>query len=116
MDNQYLVETAVPCPVDRAFSYLSDSPVRPGCRVRVPFGSRVVAGIALSCHEATSESLDELKSSGTKLKRISELVDQQPVMSDTLIRLAGWLSQYYMHPIGEVVRAIFLCLKRKESE
>lgn len=106
MDNHYLVETAVPCPVDRAFSYLSEKDLKAGCRVRVPFGSRVVAGIVLSSHKASAEELDQAKTSGKKLKWISEEIDQEPVMSPTLIRLSKWLSQYYMHPIGEVVRAM----------
>ncbi|MDA9950963.1 primosomal protein N' [Oligoflexaceae bacterium] len=99
LDKQYL-SIAVPTPLDRLFTYTSESVLSPGVRVKVPFGPRSLIGVVCS---STSEVPEE---SGIRYRDIKEIIDTKPVYSNELLQLAHWLSQYYMHPIGEVLRTM----------
>ncbi|RYZ67460.1 MAG: primosomal protein N', partial [Proteobacteria bacterium] len=41
-----------------------------------------------------------------ELKGVVEILDTEPVYSSTLLALAKWLSSYYLHPIGEVLKSM----------
>ena len=93
----------MPGPVRRWFEYLppaeerSAGALRPGMRVKVPFGGSVRTGVVL---EATNEAEIEV----ARLRRIAERLDDEPSIPPSLLRLLVWASDYYHHPIGEVVR------------
>jgi primosomal protein N' (replication factor Y) len=96
-----LLNVAVNVPLSREFDY---APPRtgaiplPGSRVRVPFGRRQVVGMVLG-HSDKSALKPE------KIRRCSEAIDRSPVLSDADLRLIRFTSDYYHHPIGEVVAA-----------
>lgn len=94
------IEVAVPTPVGGTFTYVSDHPIAPGTRVLVPFGARKLVGVALGPGKPAKEG------SKFALKKIAAQIDQTPVYSEVMLKIAHWMSQYYMHPIGEVVRAM----------
>ena len=95
-------EIALPVPVDGTFTYIVPEDMResiaPGCRVMVPFGRRRMTGYVISTHSDTPE--------GYKLKDISTLLDDEPMLTQALLELARWMSEYYVHSLGEVLRAI----------
>ncbi len=95
-------EIALPVPVDGTFTYIIPDEIKetiaPGCRVMVPFGRRRMTGYVISTHSDTPE--------GFRLKEISELSDAEPMITPALLELAGWMSEYYVHSLGEVLRAI----------
>ncbi|MBN2070718.1 MAG: primosomal protein N' [Candidatus Krumholzibacteriota bacterium] len=95
-------DVALPMPVDRLFTYkVPDELARtlsPGCRVMVPVGRRKVTGYVISLH-----SDDEGK---FRIKDILAQVDDQPLVTEDLMRLARWISDYYIHSLGEVLRAM----------
>jgi primosomal protein N' (replication factor Y) len=88
-------------PLRHHFDYLPPREFRieelqPGVRVRVPFGKyKERIGLLL---KVTQDS-DVEKS---KLKRISKIIDKEPVLSRRHLALLEWASTYYHHPIGEV--------------
>jgi primosomal protein N' (replication factor Y) (superfamily II helicase) len=43
---------------------------------------------------------------GVRIKGVTELPDQTPVVAESLISLAKWMSEYYVVPIGVVLRTI----------
>ncbi|RMG99058.1 MAG: primosomal protein N' [Deltaproteobacteria bacterium] len=97
------ITVAVPTAVDRAFTYAvaEDAAVpRPGSRVLVPFGRRVVLGIVL---DRPPEDVPE-----AKLRAVVADLDEggAPTMDAELLSLAEWISDYYLAPIGEVVRTM----------
>jgi primosomal protein N' (replication factor Y) len=97
-------QVALPVPLHRSFSYGVPNglaQVRPGCRVRVRFGTRVLVG----CVVDTSDEAPELPP-GTKLQPLLRLVDMEPVLSPVLLSLAGWIADYYVSPPGEVFHAL----------
>ena len=92
---------AVNVPLSREFDYLppADGPVPlPGSRVLVSFGPRRQVGLVL--RHATESSL-----SPGKIRRCSHVMDQEPLFTDQDLRLIRFTSNYYHHPVGEVVAA-----------
>ena len=93
----------MPGPVRRWFEYLPPDeepgagPLRPGMRVKVPFGGSVRTGVVL-------EAADESEIDAGRLRRIAERLDDEPSVPPSLLRLLVWAADYYHHPIGEVVR------------
>lgn len=88
---------AVPGPFLAPLDYLP-CPGQPepviGARVRVPLGRRSVIGIVIA--ERRDSTIDE-----TRLRAISEIIDQMALLSPALMGLINWAARYYHHPIGE---------------
>ena len=91
-------EVAVDAPAgyDRTFSYSVPQPlsVAPGHLVRVPFGSRRLQGVVFSL--AAVPQVPETRD-------ILDLAFPEPVVTDTHLRLARWISRYYMCPLFDAV-------------
>ncbi len=97
-----LIDVAVPYPVDKLFTYAVPEALRaraqPGARVLVPFGPRRVTGYVIAARGRIPHAV--------KLKEIAGLIDEEPLLTDGLIDLARWMSHYYLHPLGEVLKAV----------
>jgi primosomal protein N' (replication factor Y) (superfamily II helicase) len=101
MNSVSVVEVAVFAPLRKTYHYLgcADSnaiPALPGSLVKIPFGRGQRIGIVIGLANSTDER---------KLKAISEVVDTLPVIGAAIMRLARWASDYYQHPIGDVLAA-----------
>ncbi|MCX6118409.1 MAG: primosomal protein N' [Proteobacteria bacterium] len=108
------LEIAIPNPLGQTFTYFHPSAVEAGTRVKVPFASQgKTLGVVLKCSPDDPHSSRKFK-----LRPVSEVVDQEPVYSAVMLELASWMSQYYLHPIGEVLRTMLPASKtrsRKET-
>ncbi len=97
--NQFLVDVALPVPLPRPFTYLVppelQSLIRPGMRVLVPFGKKKLTGIVIGFPKSSTVST---------LKPVDDLLDPGPVISDELMALGKWMSEYYAAPYGEVLK------------
>ena len=96
-----IYKIAVPSPLRRVFDYLpqnSDKHLDPGTRVQIPFGRRKIVGFIIG--EANHS---ELKLS--RLKHINAVLDEEPLFPQEIFNLLLWCSNYYQHPIGEVLSA-----------
>ena len=73
--------------------------IRPGMRVFVPFakGNRRCEGVVLALSE---------ESSYTKLKPILSVLDEEPVLSEELIRLALFMRERFFCTVYDAVKAI----------
>jgi len=106
-----ILQVAIPTPLRRSFDYLLPdhlcaSQLKPGVRVQVPFGRRQVVGLLLGTAEQSSISV-------SRLKPISAILDEQPVLSDDVFQLLNWASRYYQHPIGDVLQHALPVLLRQ---
>ncbi len=105
-----IFQVAVPSPLRRVFDYLPcpDGPAElpPGTRVRVPFGRSESIGIVLG-----TSSHSEIPHQ--RLKPIRAVLDPGPVLTPAMLALAQWASQYYRHPLGEVLSAALPVLLRQ---
>ncbi len=90
-------EIAVSCPLRQTFDYIipKNTQLKPGMRVKIPFGRRTVTGLVIKTKSTSSY--------GSELKAIIEPLDQEAIISAELLQLGIWASQYYQHPIGEVL-------------
>jgi primosomal protein N' len=72
--------------------------LKPGMRVLVPFGrNKNYVGIVDHLHNNKPE--------GYTVKPIMQLMDQQPILLDAQLKLWHWIAEYYMSPIGDVMKA-----------
>ena len=96
-----ILNVAVNVPLSRQFDYLpakGAAVAKPGCRVLVPFGRRRQVGVVLS--HATETDVPD-----AKIRRCIAVLDENPLFSDEDLWLLRFTSEYYHHPIGEVVAA-----------
>ena len=101
MLSQPVYRIAFDVPLRQGFDYLAPaegaSPV-PGSRVVAPFGRKRAIGIVL-------ESLPASDLPPERLKPIGAVCDPEPVFDPQLFALLRWCSEYYHHPLGEVLAA-----------
>ncbi|MGN1277375.1 MAG: primosomal protein N' [Floccifex sp.] len=76
--------------LNKPFTYECDSNVQVGCRVRVPFRNKEYIGIV---HEIN------VQSEMTNLKKVIQIIDEQPLLNDELMNLAYWMSKTYVAPL-----------------
>ncbi len=107
-DTYPLVEVAVPTPLHQVFDYRwnNNSPVVPGTRVKVPFGRRTVVGIVV-------RGLDTSAHPETKLRAVTAILDDEPLLPSDMMALLLWSSRYYHHPIGDVLTSALPVLLRQ---
>lgn len=106
-----ILRLAIPSPLRRLFDYLppegaDSSPLRPGIRVKVPFGRREVIGLLVDITDNSDFPIN-------KLKRAVELLDAEPPLPDHLFSLARWAASYYQHPEGDALQQALPVLLRK---
>ena len=111
MKKEPILRVAINAPLSRLFDYLPPSPAGapapgPGCRVLVPFGRQQQIGMVLS-HVTRSEL------PLSKLRRVLSTIDIEPILSEPDLWLIRFTSDYYHHPIGEVVAAALPALLRQ---
>jgi len=94
-------DVSLPVPLDQSFTYRLPETLRhrvqAGCRVVVPFGSRMLTGMVLRGYDEAPEG---------PLKDVARLLDEEPVLDAELISLGQWIAQYYCAPLGEVLRSM----------
>ena len=93
-----LLDVVVPLPIYTALTYiLSGHTLFPakGSRVLVPVGRRNMVGVAWGTTAKKPPSVD--------LKKVKSILDQGPILPESLISFLEWTSSYYFYPIGQVI-------------
>ncbi len=91
----------MPLPLDRTFAYaLGPGQTRPppGTRVLVPFREAKQVGWVLGPGRPGSEKL--------RLRRVSRILEEKPALPSGLLELGRWMAEYYVAPLGIVLRAM----------
>lgn len=108
----HVIEVAFESGVDSVFSYRVPDPlwpVRAGQRVAAPFGkgNRQEVGFCVGVvPEAGAAAPASVKGRPLRLKAISSVVDDEPLLNGHLMELARWISAYYVCPLGQVLSAM----------
>jgi len=101
-----LVEVALPVPLFQTFVYSLDGEyeheARIGSRVLVPFRKRQEIGIVVA--------LDAAPPARGVIKAVSAVPDAEPALDEGLLALSRWISEYYVVPLGVVVRTVLPAL------
>jgi len=93
-------DVAVPVPLDATFTYsIPEDIPEPvvGGRVIVPFREKRMCGIVTEVHD---------REPSFKAKPVHQGLDTTPALTDELMQLGRWIAQYYIAPIGEVLRTM----------
>jgi primosomal protein N' (replication factor Y) len=96
-----ILELAIPVRLWRCFDYLAGADVdvetlQPGMRMQAPFGKRSLTGVLMKI-----KTFSEMEAE--KLKPVQAILDEKALLTPSLLKLCEWVSDYYHHPIGEVV-------------
>ena len=97
-----LVDVALPLPLFRSFTYAVEGetrhPLVPGSRVVVPVRGGRAVGYCLG------ES-DGVALASTRPKVVIDVPDAEPAFRPDLLAVCRWMSEYYVAPLGLVLRA-----------
>jgi primosomal protein N' (replication factor Y) len=98
-------EVAVPVHVFQTFTYrLPDDLISSaivGARIVVPLGKRLVTGYIVGLRDNFSEE----EADETVIKDAEAVLDSVPVVTNELLAITKWVSDYYEAPWGEVIKA-----------
>src|SRR4051794_17932642 len=94
-------EVAVPVAVHGTFTYAIPSDlrdaVRLGSRVEVPFGAKRNTGFVVGLSDSAPEA--------SRIKPIRAVLDDdEPALLPEIIELCRWAAEYYIAPLGEMLR------------
>jgi primosomal protein N' (replication factor Y) len=69
-----------------------------GCRVVVPLGkNKIYTGVVARTHDKAPQ--------GVEIKAVMEVLDEQPVVNEQQFAFWQWIANYYLCPIGDVMKA-----------
>ena len=93
-------EVALPVPLDRTFTYAVREGQRPlrGARVIAPFRNEKLIGVVTATGGKAPADFE--------VRFLEAVLDEEPLLSDPLLALAEWMAQYYLAPLGEVLRGM----------
>ncbi len=106
----HIIRVAFESGVDREFDYAVPDelwPVEAGQRVEVPFGrgNKPAVGFCVEADVAFEKSFSA-RGKRRVLKKVTKVVDKEPLLDSGLMALARWISVYYMCPPGQVLTAM----------
>jgi len=87
--------------INHPFDYRIPSDLSPdvstGVTVNVPFKNRIEVGYVVNTKDKS-----ELK--GKEIKDIIKVIDKKPIFDSRKLELINWISQYYIQPLGSVIK------------
>jgi primosomal protein N' (replication factor Y) (superfamily II helicase) len=97
-------DVALPVPLDQTFTYAVNgaaSGIGPvvGARVLVPFSGQKLMGVVVRVH-------DDAPADEFEIKPVQQVLDETAILPAELMKLAEWIAQYYVAPLGEVLRGM----------
>ncbi len=93
-------DVAVPVPLDAVFTYrVPEDSAEPvvGGRVIVPFREKRLCGVVTELHDREPQFTT---------RRLGQILDSTPALPPELMQLGRWIAQYYIAPLGEVLRTM----------
>ena len=93
-------EVALPVPLERTFTYAVQEGQHPqrGTRVIAPFRNEKLIGVVTGLSSKAPADFEA--------RYLEAVLDDEPLLSEKLIALGEWMAQYYLAPLGEVLRGM----------
>ena len=106
----HIIRVALESAADTEFDYLVPDelwPVQVGQRVEVPFGrgNKAEEGFCVEADLARDAAFGS-EDRGIRLKAVTRVVDETPLLAPQLMELARWIGDYYVCPLGQVLAAM----------
>ena len=99
----HYASVVLPLPINTPFTYFIPpeyvESAEVGRRALVPFGKRMLTGFIVD----VSDNPGNIARS--KIKPIQNVLDDEPVFDDHMLKLSEWVADYYMTSQGEVLKA-----------
>ncbi len=96
-----LVEVALSLPVFRSFTYV----VPPGMEERAVVGARARVPFGRGERIGWVERVDAAGTEDPHTRAVIEFSDAEPSVTPELMRLCRWIANYYVTPLGQVLRS-----------
>ena len=98
----FFIEVILPLALPKPFTYAVNEAefgfIKKGMRVAVPFGrNKIYTGLVIGLHQNPPQLYEA--------KEIHQILDEQPIVTETQIRHWEWIASYYMCSIGEVYKS-----------
>ncbi len=110
-EGQKFALVVVPAPLKEPLVYsipkALEGHLKPGTRVLIPLQKRTVTGIVVEVVGASPVA---------KTKSIVAPLDEEPIFDHHLLKLARWISQYYLASLGEVIATMLPAKSRRQSQ
>jgi primosomal protein N' (replication factor Y) (superfamily II helicase) len=103
-EDRWVAQVVLNVPLDKTFEYLVPDPLRnllrPGQRVRVPFGrgDKPLKGFCVGVGRAEHSS--------RRLKEILEVLDAEPLLDRNMLELTRWIGERYLCGWGQVLESV----------
>ncbi|MCX8093814.1 MAG: DEAD/DEAH box helicase family protein, partial [Candidatus Goldbacteria bacterium] len=106
------VNIAVFTNIDNLLTYKIESQENlVGRRVIVPLASKYITGIIVE-----EINQNKIKIEESKIKEIKEIIDDERILNDEMIRLGLWISDYYLSSPGVVFSTMLSALAKSKSK
>ncbi len=113
MTKPRILKVAIPAvPFFKLFEYLApenSQNLQAGIRLEVPFGNRSKIAFLIATSIESDYPIE-------KLKLITRIIDDVPLLAEIDLKLLHWVAGYYHHPIGEVMSTAFPVALRQGKE
>jgi len=98
MKSPQYVDIAFPTAVRRLFTYEAgpQADIKPGMRVWVPLRNEYAIGMCVRVHSNRPTF---------KTKPVERILDEEPVMSETMLQLTEWIHRFYYCSWGEAIQS-----------
>jgi primosomal protein N' (replication factor Y) len=109
----FFLDVVLPLPIKETFTYeitpAEAKIIQPGMRILVPFGKRKkYTAIAWHTHQVPPKTYAP--------KQIDSIIDMEAVLQPIQLKFLRWIANYYLSPIGLVLRTAMPSLMLLESE
>lgn len=95
--------TLLPPQIPQILSYYHDTTLPKGSVVEVPMNNRSVSATVIDSYDLDAQKI-LVKKSLFQLKKITKVLSAEPMISEWQFKIALWLAQHYVAPLG-------LCMK-----
>ncbi len=99
MSEQKLANVVFPLALEQTFTYTVPPELQDvaqvGSRVLAPFRSRTLTGFIVALPAETKIA---------HLRALKDVLDSDPSISPPMLKLARWIAEYYLAPLGEALR------------
>ena len=94
----------LPGQISHTLTYYSSEKLLPGSLVIVEVRTVYITAIVYFCQELTKDRQNLRKFAEFSPKSIEKTFSNNPLLTENQLKLAEWISNYYAHPLGNIIK------------
>ncbi|MEX0595879.1 MAG: hypothetical protein WD512_05195, partial [Candidatus Paceibacterota bacterium] len=94
----------LPGQMSHTLTYYSSEEILPGSLVIVEVRTSYITSIVYFCQELTKDKQNIRKFASFSPKPIEKSFSETPLLTANQLKLAEWISNYYAHPLGNIIK------------